>query len=99
MSYNSIENRPIKVCVNVILLCFLILVFGFEKGKISNLLGRKCIVQLGNATFIMFMLHYPVRLYFNLFISESWGTGVLTLAAFFIIAFSIVVSKEIFEKQ
>lgn len=97
--YNSIENRPIKVCINVVVLCAAILVIGQEKGCISKILGRKEIVELGNATFLMFMLHYPIRLYMNLMINDKWNSAELTVLAVAIMVVSVVISIVYYRKD
>jgi len=70
---NSLPEGKYKYIIDLSLCSSLILIFAFDKGIISKLLGTHCFQTLGNMSMYIFLIHYPIRTYFAYFINKIWG--------------------------
>ncbi len=85
--------------VDMILACCVLFALAFGKGKISGFFSRKTMVFLGDISMYIFISHYVIRNYTDLFVRlyrlNSIGIGILETVIILILSFacSIVLHK------
>lgn len=66
-----------------------LLIFAFDKGKISNLLHRKTIQILGGMAMYIFLIHYAIRFWVAKPIETIWGWTLASSLGFIVFILSV----------
>ena len=87
--------------IMVILWAGFLLIFAFDKGCISRFLNQEKMQDLGNMSMYIFLIHYPIRIYFAKIVERFWGWTTFSSIAFviFILALTFLISYFLYEKS
>jgi peptidoglycan/LPS O-acetylase OafA/YrhL len=71
----------------------LVAVFASSRGPLAGLLSQRVLVELGNASFALYMVHYLVKVYAESF--TEWSLEVSVAAAIVAVALSLVLHRAL----
>ena len=98
---NSMPSGKYKYLIDIIVCSAFLFIFAFDKGYISKILQRDKFQKLGNMSMYIFLIHYPIRVYFGAIISNVFGWTWISCVLFliFILLSTFTISYIIFRIQ
>jgi len=94
---NSLPDGNYKYAIDLILCSCFIFFFSFDKGIISKYLNKPFFQYYGKIAMYIFLIHYPIRIYFGKIIENTFGYNYFTSILFciFIITTTFLLSDII----
>ena len=93
-------NFPYRYLIDVPLCAVFLLIFSFDKGCVSRFLSKEKMQKLGNMTMYIFLIHYPIRIYFNWLVKASfvWTATSSIIFIIFILTSTFLISDFLYKK-
>lgn len=100
---NSLPNSHFhyKYITDTVLCSLFILIFAFDGGCISHFLKKEKMQHLGNMAMYIFLIHYPIRIYFSWFVEKIWGWTFFSASLFivFVLISTFYISYTLYKKR
>lgn len=81
---NSLPNGMYKYLVDVFLCSFFVFVFAFDEGRVSALLNKNAMQTFGRGAMYIYLIHYPIIIYFGMLVEKTLGWSGITSFCFII---------------
>ena len=100
-----IKNYSYCMIIDMVILILFFIIFAFDKGIISDLLGKPFMQTLGNMAMYIFLIHFVLIQHFYTVINEKWGWNFISVYVYsgivLLVTFSIswILYKKPFMKR
>lgn len=98
---NSFPRGVYLYAIDMVICAILVLTFAFDGGRISAWLSKPAMQRLGRVSMYIFLVHYPIRLYFSRLVSDLFENSLLTAVLFivFIMTTTVLITEILYRRD